>query len=134
MRETEIRQINQERINRLEAEAEALHIPEPQSGSDDGGGGGTGMYIAQVDSDATGGGYYNCHLQTLDATNWDTTTADQLDDTGDSLAVLNLCEIGSSIHNLDAGDLIVCWQFTDDEGNSRYVGIEVQGRHDFGEW
>ena len=97
------------------------------------GGAAGSVMIAEVDSDATGGGYYNCHLQTLDATDWDSATADQLDDTGDSVVVLNLCEIGTSVHNLDAGDLIACWTMTDDDNNARYVGVEVQGRHDFGE-
>jgi len=80
-------------------------------------------YIAEVDSDATGGGYYNCHLQTLDATDWNTTTADQIDDTGGSVVVANMGEIGGSAHALDAGDMLLCWQFTDDEGNSRYIGL-----------
>ena len=95
--------------------------------------GGGGLSIAKVIDDADGGGYYNCYLQTLDATDWNSDTADQLDDTGDSILVLNLCEVGVDVHNLDAGDLIVCWTMDDDEGNLRYVGIEVQGRHDFGE-
>jgi len=93
------------------------------------------MFIAEVVSDATGGGYYNCQLQSLDATDWDTTTADQLDATDDDeQIVLNIAEIGSSVHNLDAGDLIICFNFTDDEGNVRLVGNEVFGRHTFGEW
>lgn len=93
-----------------------------------------GLNIAKVTGNATGGGYYNCTLQTLDATDWDTTQADQLDDKGDSVVVLNLAEIGTSIHNLDAGDLILCQYITDDEGNTRLVGNEVFGRHTFGEW
>lgn len=105
-----------------------LHVRTPPSQSI------ANMFIAEVDSDATGGGYYNCHLQTLDATDWDTTTADQLDDVGDSVVVLNLAEIGSSIHNLAAGDLIICWKFNDDEATERYVGMEVIGRHTSGEW
>jgi hypothetical protein len=92
------------------------------------------IFIAKVVSDATGGGYYNCHLQSLDATDWDTTTADQLDDTGGNVIVLNLVEIGSNVHNLVVGRLILCWKMKDDEGNDRYVGIEAHGRHSFGEW
>lgn len=91
-------------------------------------------FIAKVDSDATGGGYYNCHIQILDATDWDTTTADQLDDTGDSVVVLNLVEEGTAIHNLDAGDLIIGHSEKDDAGNVRLVGNEVFGKHTFGEW
>ncbi len=84
------------------------------------------MFIAEVDSDATGGGYYNCHLQTLDATDWNTDTADQLDDVGDSVVVLNLAEMGEDVHNLDVGGLIICHKFIDDEGNVRYVGSGVE--------
>ena len=88
-----------------------------------GGDSGAGVYIAEVDSDATGGGYYNCHLQTLDATDWDLDTADQLDDKGDSVVVMNVAEIGADRHELEADDRLLCWRFTDDEGNTRYVGI-----------
>lgn len=90
-------------------------------------------YIAEVDSNATGGGYYNCHLQKLDATDWDSTTADQLDDTGDSVVVLNIAEIGASIWALKAGDSFPCWKFTDDEGTVRYIGYRaVNGTVFFG--
>ena len=87
------------------------------------------MFIAEVDSDAdTGGGYYKCHLQTLDATDWDTTTADQVDDKGDEVIVLNLPEMGGSTWSLSAGDLIQCFKFRDDEKNVRYVGVELLGQ------
>ena len=89
------------------------------------------MFIAEVDSDAAGGGYYNCHLQTLDATDWNTDTADQFDDTGDSVVVLNLAENGEDVHNLDAGNKIICFKMRDDEGNVRLVGNEVFGRNNF---
>ena len=85
--------------------------------------GGGACYIAKVDSDAAGGGYYNCHLQTLDATDWNTDAADQLDDTGDSVVVANMGEIGADVHALDAGDVLLCWQFTDDGGTARYIGM-----------
>ena len=81
------------------------------------------MRIAEVDSDAAGGGYYNCHIQTLDATDWNTDTADQLDDTGDSVVVLNLAEVGADRHALAAGNHILCWKVPDDEGNIRLVGF-----------
>ena len=84
---------------------------------------GGACFIAEVDSDAAGGGYYNCHIQTLDATDWNTDTADQIDDTGDSVVVANMAEIGADVHALDAGDMLLCWQFTDDEGTSRYIGM-----------
>ncbi len=91
-------------------------------------------FIAEIDSDAAGGGYYNCHLQSIDATDWNTDTADQFDDIGDSVVVMNLAEVGVDIHNLDAGNKIICWYIIDDEGNARLVGNEVFGRHTFGEW
>jgi len=93
------------------------------------------LFIAKVVSDATGGGYYNCYLQTIDAAYWETNTNAVIDAEAEpvSIVVLNLAEIGSSVHNLDANNLIVCWKTTDDEGISRYVGFEVFGRHTFGE-
>jgi len=94
------------------------------------------MYIAEVDNHTDcSGGYYNCHLQSLDATNWNTSESDQLNNSSDdTVEVLNLAEIGSSINNLNSGDLIICWKHTDDEDNIRYIGNEVFGRHTFGEW
>ncbi|MHA1220134.1 MAG: hypothetical protein ACTSQB_00195 [Candidatus Heimdallarchaeota archaeon] len=92
------------------------------------------VYIAKVDSNADGGGYYNCYLTILDADDWDTDNADQFDSIGDLVVVLNLAEVGIDIHDLDTGDLIVCWEHEDDEGNVRLVGNEVIGRHTFGEW
>ena len=80
------------------------------------------MYIAEVDSDAAGGGYYNCYLQTLDATDWNTDT-DPLIDADSTSVVMNLAEVGADRHELDANDRLVCWKFTDDEGNTRLVGI-----------
>lgn len=81
------------------------------------------LYIAEVHTDVAGkGGFYNCYLQTFDADDWKQTT-DGCDDTGDTVEVLNLPEVGSAIHYLDANDKIVCWNFTDDEGNARYIGI-----------
>ncbi len=165
---------------RLDSEAENLHIPEPAIGDNDGGGSSgssSGMIIAEVDSNATGGGYYYCFKQKLDATDWDTTNADQLDKTGEPAAysatttyeagalvksggtyweskkssdddpnlgktpaegewwtasdlrviVKNLAETpisgDTTSHELSAGDEIVCWSFTDDEGTTRLVGI-----------
>ncbi len=85
------------------------------------------LKIARVVSNATGGGYYNCLLQRFDATDWNTTTNDQLDDIGSSVIVLNLSEIpisgDTSSHELSANDLITCQQIIDDQGNARLVGI-----------
>jgi len=80
------------------------------------------VYIAEVDSNAEGGGYYNCYLQTIDADNWNTDT-DALESEGDSVVVMNIAEIGLDVHELRDGDRILCWKKTDDEGNERYIGI-----------
>ena len=89
--------------------------------------GGGRAYIAQVDSSATGGGYYNCHLQSLNATDWNSTTAGQTADVGVSVIVLNLLEIpitgDTASHILAADDYILCWPANDDEGHRRYVGL-----------
>ena len=69
-----------------------------------------------------GAGYYNCYLQSLDATNWDTND-DICSDTGFTIVVLNLAETGTSGHVLTADDKIICSKFIDDEGNDRYIGI-----------
>ena len=87
------------------------------------------MYIAKVSAAETGGGYYDCYLQTFDATDWNTTTAGQTDNTGSLVVVLNLAEIpitgATSDHNLSSGDYMICWKFTDDESNIRYIGFGV---------
>jgi len=95
-----------------------------------GGGGAMGKtYIAEVDSNATGGGYYNCTIQDLDATYWNTTTADHFNNTATAVVVLNLPEcpetLDTTSHELAAGDKIICWQKTDDEGTNRYVGVDA---------
>ena len=84
------------------------------------------LYIAMVDSDATSGGHYNCHLQNV--------TGGTFSDIGDSVVVLNLAEQGSNIHNLDAGDLILCWDTADSTAGNQLTGVEILGRHTFGEW
>ena len=91
------------------------------------------MFIAEVTSSDTGGGYYDCTLQKFDSSDWKT-DSDAFENTSSDVEVLNIVEVGSSIHNLDAGDKIACWQIVDDEDNTRYIGVEVFGRHDFGEW
>lgn len=119
-------------------EREFRHLPQVKSSSAARPPGTGGfMFIAKVDSNATGGGYYNCTLQILDATDWDQTTIDQLGNTGSSIVVLNLPEIpetgATNIHNLIVGSLILCFKIKDDEGNVRYVGNEIFGKHTFGE-
>jgi hypothetical protein len=92
------------------------------------------MFIAKVVSDAAGAGVYNCYIQKLDATNWGNSSAVSINKNTDSVAVLNMAEDAATSHNLDAGDYILCWKKTDDEGNSRYVGNEIIGRYTFGVW
>ena len=56
-------------------------------------------------------------------TNWNTATADKLDDdTGTSYVVFNLGENGLSGNKLSSGDLLIAWQMTDDQGTKRWVG------------
>jgi len=50
------------------------------------------------------------------------------------MEVVNMAEIKSSVRNLDAGDYLLAWRHVDDENNVRWLGIEVFGRHTFGEW
>jgi hypothetical protein len=90
------------------------------------------MYIAKVDSEATGGGHYNCYLQKIDADDWDTDNDpfENIDD--ETVIVLNLPEKGTDKHNLTADDLIMCFRVVDDDGNNRYVGNETLGRTTYG--
>ena len=94
-----------------------------------GGGGGSKMFIAKVVSDAAGAGVYNCYIQKLDATNWGNASAVIINKNTDSVEVLNMAEDAVASHYLDAGNYILCWKMTDDEGNSRYVGYEILGRY-----
>jgi hypothetical protein len=97
--------------------------------------GGGEMRIAKVDDDSAGGGHYYCYLQKIDATYWDNDSAATVNDPAfaEQVLVCNLAEMGSDVHNLDTGDLLICWQERDDEGNERWVGFEAFGRHTFGE-
>ena len=81
-------------------------------------------YIAKVQSSQTsrGGGYYNCKLCTFDAADWDDDSQDPLTEAGDVVVVCNLAETNSTAHALTTGDVIICWQFTDDGGTVRYIG------------
>ncbi len=90
------------------------------------------MFIAEVDSDAAGGGYYNCHLQKLDSSDWDTDNSDQLDDVGESVVVLNITEIGKDVHAIAVGEAMLCWKFLDDNSRVRYVGLQLNRRLLFG--
>ena len=92
---------------------------------------GTTLFIASVVSNATGGGYYNCYLQELNAgADWNTDSKDILDNIGSTVVVLNLAEHNSTTHNLSAGSFIVCWQETDvAESGSQgevYIGSPIK--------
>ena len=90
-----------------------------------------GVRIAAVVSNATGGGYYNCTIQKLDSTKWNTNSEDHLSDDGrfDSIVVLNLAESpitgDTTSHLLNADTLMEIWPITDDAGNVRWVGHEI---------
>jgi len=93
---------------------------------------GTNIRIFEVQSAATGDGVYNCYEEMLDKTDWiDTGGEDRFyDKNAVSVEVLNLLE-----HDVEAtyaralaiGDRIESYQFTDDEGTSRWVGIPISG-------
>lgn len=95
---------------------------------------GTGMRICEVVTNATGGGYYNCLMQNLNAgANWNTDDADVTaeDDVLGEVEVLNLNEHNGSSHTLAAGDLMSAWRITDiaaanNEG-AVWVGAPVAG-------
>jgi len=94
------------------------------------GGGGTaasGIRIAEVASNATGGGYYNCYLQKFDADDWKTNT-DPFDNDGALVEVLNIPEAGKTdIHQLAAGAKLAVWRQMDDgaPGKMRWLGVEI---------
>jgi len=88
----------------------------------------TYIKIFAVQSEAAGDGVYDCYEQTLDATEWDDTAGDPKFDDLDAVEVevLNLAEFNPEaeyVAHLAAGDLIVAWQKTDDEGNKRWIGV-----------
>ena len=87
-------------------------------------------FIAEVQSLCSGsptpGGYYNCYLKSLDKTYWKTGT-DAIIGTGSTVEVLNVVESGTTKQQLAVGARLVCWQKTDDEGNTRYVGVPEYG-------
>lgn len=129
-----IDRIKQRQVELKQAEAEAEARMEPEVSAISRAAGGAEMFIAKVVSDAAGAGVYNCYIQKLDATNWGNSSAVSINKNTDSVAVLNMAEDAATSHNLDAGDYILCWKMTDDEGNSRYVGNEIIGRYTFGVW
>lgn len=86
--------------------------------------------IFEVQSAATGNGVYNCYEQTLDSTDWiDIEGADKFDDKNTTtVEVFNLLEndpVSDYTPALGLYDRIMAWKKTDDEGNSRWVGIPL---------
>ena len=86
--------------------------------------------IFKVYAEGTGDGIYDCHLQVLDATEWDdeagTNKLIDLEGTPVDVEVLNLAEFDPEptyVSHLKANDLILAWKFTDDEGNIRWIGV-----------
>ncbi len=92
--------------------------------------GGSGVVVYVVQSNATGGGYYNAKRATLDGEKWDQTDVDQWGSTGDSEVVCNIHERpvtgDTESHLLAAGELMLCWQMRDSEGVLRWVGTGLQ--------
>lgn len=84
-----------------------------------------------VQSEATGDGVYTCYEQTLDATEWDDTAGDSKIDDKDSIdvEVLNLAEFdpeATYVAHLGAGDLMLAFKKTDDENNTRWIGLPLR--------
>jgi len=97
-----------------------------------GGGSSQNWTLMRVASEATGDGLYTCRIYDLDATDWDdeagTSKIVAASDT-DDYTVLNLAEFdpeSTYIAHLAAGDIIFATQVTDDESNSRWVGIPLR--------
>lgn len=94
---------------------------------------GIDLFVAKIDSDATGGGYYNCYLQKLDAgDDWNTNDADVFvkdDEDDETIVVLNMEEHNSTTHDLSSDDFLICWEIDDEaELNAQddtYIGISV---------
>jgi len=94
-------------------------------------GGGISLKLFEVQSVATGDGVYDCYEQSLDATEWDDTAGDsKVDDLNStSIEVLNLAEYdpeATYVAHLAAGDLIVAWKKSDDENNTRWIGLPLR--------
>jgi len=89
------------------------------------------IFVAKVDSEQEGGGYYNCYLQKLNAgDNWNTDDADVFVDENETVIVLNLNEHNSDSHDLSHNDGIICWKTKDEatinsQGNV-YIGIPIE--------
>jgi len=101
-------------------------------GAGDQAGAGAGT-IFEVQSAGTGDGIYNCYEQTIDATEWpDTVGDDKLDDLNTtSVEVWNMEENDCKYAYLPAlalYDRMYAWEMTDDEGNTRWCGVQLSNR------
>ena len=88
--------------------------------------------LFRVASEATGDGLYTCRIYDLDATDWaneaGTSKIVAVSDV-DDYVVLNLAEFDPEsvyVAHLAVGDIIFATQLTDDESNSRWVGIPLR--------
>ncbi|KKM01567.1 hypothetical protein LCGC14_1793140 [marine sediment metagenome] len=86
------------------------------------------MKIFRVVSEATGDGVYTCYEQTLDASYWDDTSGLRKvnDKNIDGIEVLNLAEYdpeATYVAHLEEGDRMAAWKMTDDEANTRWIGL-----------
>jgi|GEM_PF-5435087 len=92
-------------------------------------GGSVPFYIAEVASNADGGGYYNCYMQSLSASLWNSDSDPFSNSATETVVVFNTAERGTSAHLLKEGNAMVCWPVSDDQGSIRYIGVEVLGRY-----
>jgi hypothetical protein len=91
--------------------------------------GGTDIRIFEVQSNDTGDGIYNCREEELLSEKWDATNGDAKTAEKDttSYEILNLFEHDpdAAQHDLSAGDFLIAWQMTDDDGDKKWVGIPL---------
>ncbi len=90
------------------------------------------IFEVQAVASPLGDGIYNCYRQKLDATEWKDTDGDDRFDDYDTTAVevFNLLQNNAKSifeNGLALYDRIAAWQWTDDEGNTRWVGIPIVG-------
>jgi len=88
------------------------------------------IFEVQGQLDTPADGVYNCYEQTLDSIDWDDHDgADKFDDKDTtSVEVLNLYENNPDYYyspSIGKGTRLSCWQWTDDEGNKRWVGVPL---------
>lgn len=87
-----------------------------------------GLRVARVVDDATGGGYYNCQLQKLSESNWESNTDPFASNESAQIVVLNIPEAGKTdSHQLEADDKMFVWRQIDDgdPAKMRWIGVEI---------